>query len=138
MEEFDYGQTILNYIKTNSITIRLKALEVGQLELAKQLTNNNHLSESISQPKLSHIIQYLGKKPITYKAEDLADFKEEQTIVSFIKTNPQLVLVSIRVKGQTEVARLLTQNNLVSDKISQSKLSHIAQYIQEELECQNK
>jgi hypothetical protein len=134
MEQFEDGQTILNYIKHNTITIRLQSLEIGQLELARWLTNNNPLNETIGQSKLSHIIQYLGKKPIEYKAKDLTDFVEGQTILSFIKTNPQLVLASIRLSGQTAIAKLLTNSNLACDKISQPKLNHIVQFIREELD----
>jgi len=67
----------------------------------------------------------------------MIEFKPAQTILNYIYHNQEQIRRLIRTQTQSQVAYYLTKKNLVNDKISQSKLCHIMQYVNTKVEKSN-
>lgn len=136
MVKFKGPQTILSYIHHNNIDVIELINKFNQKEVARILTTSNNIYDSISQPKLSHIMQYINEnvERTTFKWNlVLPEFRPQQNIVNYIKEYHEIVYNYSLLVGQVETARQLTIMCKMKYKMSQPKLSHILNYIGEEL-----
>ena len=137
MAPFKPTQTILNYIYNNQQSV-IKHIRLDtQQSVATFLSINNMMMESISQSKLSHIIQYINenveKSHLTWNLV-LPEFKDDQTIVNYISEYSKIVSLYVDLVGQVATAKELTLINKSNDRITQTKLSHILSYVYEEID----
>lgn len=136
MVKFKDPQSILNYIFNNETELIEMIKQYSQNEVSEYLTTHSNKFDSISQSKLSHIMQYINEnveRTHTKWNLVLPEFRLKQNIVNYIKEHHEVVYNYCKLVGQVETARQLTIMCKMSGKISQPKLSHILSYVEEEL-----